>query len=428
MAMVTGKLSDLKCKRAKGRPGLPYLLSDGGCLYLRVSSTGARYWIMRYSLHGKPHVLGIGPYPLVSLAEAREKVLEARKLKLEHIDPIAARRAKRAGVAVDAAKSMTFAACAEAYIEAHKAGWKSAKHQGQWRNTIEMYANPVIGSLPVAAIDTGLVLKVLQQKLDGEPLWVARAESAKRLRGRIESVLDWARVSGFRDGENPARWKGHLDHLLPPPRKTQRVVHHDALAYAELPAFMLALAEVEGIPARCVEFLVLTCARSGEARGVTWGEINLAERLWIVPASKMKAGKEHRVPLSARALEILVEMRFGCDSPDPRALVFPSVKRGRPLPDKTLLKVLRNMGQDSVTVHGFRSSFRDWAAEKTSYPREACELALAHAVGSAVEQAYRRSDLFERRRALMRDWGAYCATLPGAAGDTVVAFPGVAAR
>lgn len=417
MAQTTNKLSALKVQRVT-KPGL---YGDGGNLYLRVSDTGAKYWIMRFMMNGKPRVLGIGQFPLFSLAEARERAIAARKLKADGIDPIAERKARKAGASIAAAKSMSFQQCADAYIEAHASSWSSAKHAKQWGNTLATYAGPIIGALPVAAIDTALVMKVLEQKLPGGgTLWTSKAETASRLRGRIESVLDWAKVRGYRaDGENnPARLRGHIDHLLPARNKAQAVEHHDALPYAEMPEFMAALGEVEGIPARALEFTILTCVRSGEARGATWGEFSLTD--WTIPSSRMKVkSKEHRVPLSERVLEILAEMRFGAAEVDSKALVFPSTVRGKALSDKTLLNVLRALSS-SATVHGMRSTFRQWVDEQTSFDSSLAELSLAHTVGSKVELAYRRGDGLEKRRSLMKAWCDFCRGRPGA---TVVAFP-----
>ncbi len=342
--------------------------------------------------------MGLGPLHTVKLAEARESAREARKLVLEGIDPIEARNAKRAEARLAAATAMTFEQCAEAYIAAHKAGWKNSKHAAQWPSTLKTYAYPVFGSLPVQAIDTGLIMKAI------EPIWQAKPETASRVRGRIESVLDWAKVRGYRDGENPARWKGHLDCLLPARSKVAAVDHHAALPYGEMGEFVAALREHEGIAARTLEFLILTAARTGEVIGATWAEIDLEQRLWTIPGSRMKAGREHRVPLSDPAVSILEKLT--------------DRNKDRPfaISNMAMNMLLRRMGKNGLTVHGFRSSFRDWAAECTHFPAEVAEMALAHAVGDKVEAAYRRGDLFLKRRQLMDAWAKHCET-PGSIGE-----------
>jgi integrase len=390
-----GRLTALQVTKAK-RPGM---YCDGGGLYLRVTADGTKNWVYRYMLAGRPRWMGLGPFALYGLAEARGKALEARKLRHEGIDPIEVRRAARTQERLAAAKTMTFKQCAAAHIAAHRVGWKNHKHAAQWESTLATYAEPTVGSLPVQAIDTGLVMKVL------EPIWATKPETASRLRGRIESILDWARVRGYRAGENPARWRGHLDHLLPARSKVRTVEHHAALPYKELPSFLAALREQEGIAARALEFTILTAARTGEVIGATWDEIG--DKIWTVPAVRMKASKEHRIPLSGRSLAILEEMqphRHAADS----AIVFPGGKTGKPLSNMAFLMLLRRMDRDDLTAHGFRSTFRDWAAERTDFPSETVEMALAHTVGNKVEAAYRRGDLFEKRRKLMEAWTAYC--------------------
>jgi integrase len=345
--------------------------------------------------------MGLGSAELVSLADAREKALAARKLLLNGVDPIEEKKAARASAALEAAKGMTFESCAEAYIEAHKAEWRNAKHANQWGSTLKAYVYPIFGDLPVSRIDVGLVMKAL------EPIWTAKTETANRLRGRIEAVLDWATVRGYRQGDNPARWRGHLDSLLPRRAKVQKVEHHAALPYAEVGAFMEALRQQEGLSALALEFLILTATRTSETIGATWSEFDLDAATWTIPAKRIKAGKEHRVPLSPAALAIvkrMCELRSG-------EFVFPGGKRGRPLSNMALLKLLERMGRDDLTAHGFRSTFRDWAAERTNFPREVAEMALAHAVGDKVEAAYRRGDLFQKRRHLMEAWAKHCANV-----------------
>jgi integrase len=345
--------------------------------------------------------MGLGAYSDVPLANAREKRKAARTLLSQGIDPIDHRDLLRAQEALQKAKTLSFEQCAVKLIDGQKAGWKNAKHIAQWRNTLADYAGPVIGKMPVQEVDTPHILRVL------EPIWTTKPETAYRLRGRIEHVLDWARVHKYRTGENPARWRGHLDMLLPKKSKVHAVQHHPALPYDKINEFMTALKPQPGIAARGVEFTILTAARSGEVRGAKPAEFNLEEALWTVPAERMKGKKEHRVPLSPRAVEIIRE-RIRC-SPDTEFL-FPNSRNGKPLSDMALTAVLRRMKVTGAVVHGFRSTFRDWAAEQTNYPREMCEFALAHKLPDKVEAAYLRSDMMEKRRKLMRDWARYIET------------------
>ena len=297
------------------------------------------------------------------------------------------------------------AECAERYIAAHRAGWRNAKHANQWTVTLKTYAYPVFGELPVQTVDLGLVLKAV------EPIWTAKPETASRLRGRIESVLGWATTRGYRAGDNPARSKDHLENLLPARSKVAGVSHHAALPYAEIGAFIALLRRQEGIAARAFEFVILTVSRTSEVLGARWGEIDLAARLWTVPASRMKAGKEHRVPLGERALAIIGGL------PKVNDFVFPGA-RGGGLGQMALLQVLRRMGRGDLTVHGFRSSFSDWCAERTAFPAEVREMALAHAVGDKVEAEYRRGDLFAKRRQLAEAWERF-AEAPASDGEVV---------
>jgi integrase len=405
MARVIGKLTALDIARAKRRG----YLGDGGGLYLLVGPNGAKSWVFRFREAGRLREMGLGPLHTIGLAEAREKARECRRERLDGIDPIEARKATRTQAKLEAAKAMTFRECAERYIASHKAGWRNPKHAAQWPSTLETYVYPVIGSLPVQAIDTGLVMKAI------EPIWTVKPETASRVRGRIESVLDWATARGFRKGENPARWRGHLENLLPKKTKIRRVEHHAALPYNELPAFTAGLRRQEGIAARALEFTILTAARTGEVIGAKWSEINFAERLWTVPAERMKAGKEHRVPLSDATIGILEDMQGAIRQGD---YVFPGAKSRRPLSNMAFLMLLRRMGRGDLTAHGFRSTFADWCSERTSFPAEVREMALAHAVSDKVEAAYRRGDLFQKRRQLMDAWARYCAA-PAVAGDVV---------
>ncbi|MEX2249161.1 MAG: integrase arm-type DNA-binding domain-containing protein [Parvibaculum sp.] len=373
MARGIHKLSAAKVAKttAPGRYG------DGGGLWLQVAAGGSRSWLLRFMLDGKAREMGLGALATVTLAEARERARDARKALGEGIDPIEARAAQRGALRADAARAMTFRAAAGAYIEAHRPGWKNAKHASQWGATLESYAYPVIGALPVAAVDVALVLKCI------EPIWTAKPETAGRVRGRIEAVLDWAAARGYRTGDNPARWKGHLDTLLPARGKVAPVQHHPALPYAEVPAFMAALRERDDIGARALEFTILPAARTGEAIGARLSEIDLETALWIVPPQRMKAGREHRVPLTPRAVAIVRALPR-----DARGdFLFPGAKAGHPISNMTMLQTLRRMGRDDLTVHGFRSTFLDWAAELTAFTAEVAEMALAHAVGDKVAAA-----------------------------------------
>jgi integrase len=396
MVRTIGRLTALKVEKAK-KPGM---YCDGGGLYLRVTTEGTKSWVYRYKLDKRPHWMGLGPLALYGLQEARQRALDARKLRHEGLDPIESRRALRAGERLAAAKTLSFKECATCYIRAHRAGWRNAKHAGQWEATLATYADPVIGALPVQSIDTALVMKVL------EPIWREKPETANRLRGRTEAILNWAKVQGYRDGENPARWRGHLDKLLPARSKIRKVEHHAALPYQQLPAFLANLREQEGVAALALEFAILTAARSGEVLGAQWGEIDTAGKLWTIPAARMKAGKDHRVPLSPRALAILEQLKPVDAEQD---CVFPG-KSGKPLNNNKMVRLVRQLGHSDLTVHGFRSTFRDWAAERTNYQNHIVEMALAHAVGDKVEAAYRRSDLFEKRRKLLEAWTGFCAS------------------
>jgi integrase len=391
-----GRLTALKVDKAK-RPGM---YADGGGLYLRVTHSGTKNWVFRFMLNGRPRWMGVGPLHTIGLAEARNRAAAFRIQRHDGVDPIERRRAERLGARLDAAKAVTFKECAATYITSHKAGWRNPKHAAQWEATLATYAEPVMGRLSMQAIDTTLVLKVL------EPIWTTKPETAGRVRGRIESILDWAKVRGYRAGENPARWRGHLDKLLPARSKVQRVEHHAALPYAELAGFLVSLREQEGIAARALEFAILTAARTGEVIGARWSEMDLLHKTWTVPPSRMKAGKEHRVPLSGRALAILQEMQPHRYADD--AFVFPGAKPGRPLSNMAFLMLLRRMGRADLTAHGFRSSFRNWAAERTNCPADVAEMALAHTVSDKTVAAYNRSDLFERRKRLMAAWATFC--------------------
>jgi integrase len=378
------------------------MYGDGGGLWLQVRSSENRCWIFRFEREEKVRYMGLGSLSTVSLADAREQAARARRLLQDKIDPIAARDRERAQAKVEARKSITFKAAAEIYIEAHKAGWRNEKHADQWLSTLETYAYPVFGDLPVPMVDTTLVMKAL------EPIWKTKTETASRVRGRIEAVLNWAKTRGYRTGENPATWKGHLENLLPARSKVRRVEHHSALPYDELATFMTALRIQNGVAARALEILILTATRTGEVIGARWDEIDLAEALWTIPAERTKTHREQRVPLTPAAVGILKLLLLHKTAESD--FIFPGAKRGAPISNMAMLVLLDRMERGDLTVHGFRSSFRDWAAEQTAFPSEVAEMALGHAVGDKVEAAYRRGDLFEKRRKLMEAWANYCAT------------------
>jgi len=402
MARAIGRMTALAVARAT-KPGM---YADGAGLYLRVTPQGTKNWVFRYMLHGKPRWMGLGPLHTISLSEARLRAAERRRERLDGIDPIENRRAQRQQAQLEASRSITFSECAAQYVDAHGAGWRNAKHANQWSATLTTYANPIIGGLSIQSIDTGLVMRVL------EPIWKAKPETASRLRGRIESILDWARVRGYRVGENPARWRGHLDKLLPARSKVRRVKHHAAMPYSDVPAFMAELRAADGVAARALEIAVLTAARTGEVLGMRWADIDQLGRVWTVPAERMKAGKEHKVPLSRRALAVLESQGNGQSERPESDFVFSGAKSGKPLSNMAFLMLLRRMGHANLTAHGFRSSFRDWVAERTGYSPEVAEMALAHAVANKVEAAYRRGDMFEKRRRLMEEWSTFCSTPP----------------
>ena len=407
MARTIGKLTALAVDKAKRRG----YYGDGGGLFLQVSASGSKSWVFRFKEADKLHEMGLGATHTIGLAEAREKARECRRLRLDGIDPIEARKIARAQARLDAAKAVSFKDCAERYITSHGAGWRSPTHAAQWPSTLRIYVYPVFGSLPVQGIDVGLVLKVL------EPIWSVKPETASRVRGRIESVLDWGTARGYRQGDNPARWRGHLENLLPGKLKVRRVKHHAALPYAEIGDFIAQLKSQEGVGARAFEFTILTAARTGEVIGATWSEMNIAEQLWVVPAERMKSGKEHRVPLSEAPLAILEQMQAIRQGD----FVFPGGKARLPISNMAMMMTLRRMGRGDLTVHGFRSSFRDWAAERTDFPSEVAEMALAHAVSSKVEAAYRRGDLFQKRRQLMDTWSRFCTVSAPAAVASIAA-------
>ena len=372
------------------KPGR-YPVGDGA--YFQISKWHSRSWIFRYQRLGEAHNMGLGPYPLISLAEARAKARNAKRMLLDGIDPLHAKRKTRTDELLQIARTKTFKECAEQYIATHDSDWSSAKSRAAWIFTFKNYVYPKIGALPVADIDTAVVLGIL------EPVWSRAPTTASRVRGRIETVLGWAGVRGYRSAENPARWSGHLEHILPSPNKVTE--HLASLPYQQIGSFMTGLRATPGVAARALEFAVLTACRTAEVRGALWDEID--GDVWIIPAKRMKAGREHKVPLSDRALVILNELPRGS------ALVFPSTRAGKALGNHALLRLLERLGYDGVTTHGFRATFRTWAAERTGFEREVAEMALAHTIPSAVERSYKRTTLFDRRQLMMQMWSDFCA-------------------
>jgi integrase len=427
---ITNRLSDRRVRTAGVGKHL-----DGGGLILRVTEgTGGvlhRYWVFRYADRGdgRDRQLGLGPLHTVSLAQAREEARGCRELLRQGKDPIATRRSEEASQVLSGVKAMTFSECADAYIAAHRAGWSNVKHAQQWENSLATYVTPVIGSLPVAAIDTGLVLKVL------EPHWTEKTETMSRVRGRIESVLGWAKVRGYRTGENPGMWRGHLDHLLPAKTKMQKgkTKHQPALPYTRIGEFLADLRTRPGTAARALEFAILCASRTEEVIAARWSEIDLGAAVWSIPAERMKGRQLHTVPLSEPALAILrsLQHRGGADE-----YVFAGRKPGKSLGTMAFLDVMWAMnaarqaaglqayvdpqqGSREIVPHGFRSSFRDWAAERTNFQKELAEKALAHTIGDETVRSYQRGELLEKRRRLMTAWSAFCAKAPAATGVVV---------
>lgn len=389
------ELSPLEVRRLT-RPGRWSVGGTDG-LALQVTSSGARSWVLRMAAGGRQREMGLGSFPTVPLAEAREKARQHRALVKEGVDPIASRRAASSAASAERQAQKTFSEVAARYIAQHEKSWKNAKHQAQWEATLRTYAEPLIGKLLVRDIRSAHVIAVL------EPIWTTKTETATRVRSRIELVLDYATARGYREGLNPARWKGNLDAALPNASKVAPVRHHAAVEVKEVESFMKRLRSQEGLGARALEFAVLTAARSGEVRGATWSEVDLKAALWTIPATRMKSGREHRVPLSKPAIKLLRSLPA---DRLPGDFVFPGM-RG-PLSDMSLTAVLRRMGV-SATAHGFRSTFRDWVSESTEHSGEVAEMALSHVIGDKVEAAYRRGDLLEKRIALMTDWASFLA-------------------
>jgi integrase len=402
-------------------PKTPRYIGDGGGLWLRIGPVGrtktkpAKSWVFRFRDNGKQREMGLGSIDTFNLAEARQRVAKLRQQLFDYrtgdgLDPITARRQAQLAAKRESEIARTFRQCADEYIAGRK--WKNVKHAKQWPATLATYAYPKLGDQPVQSIDTPLVLAVLK------PIWNTKPETASRVRQRIEAVLGYATVHGYRSSDNPARWRNHLDKVLQQKTEVRKVEHHAALPYREIGEFMAALRQQPGVAARALEFAILTAARTGEVLRARWGEFNLAERVWIVPAERVKAGKEHRVPLSDASLAVLGPAPGGAPRAASDGFVFPGARAGSPLSNMALLMTLRRMGRGDLTAHGFRSTFRDWAAERTTFPSEVAEMALAHAVGDKVEAAYRRGDMFEKRRQLADAWARYCERREGG-GDVV---------
>jgi integrase len=369
---------------------------DGGGLRLVVSNSGSRKWVLRFTLNGKRREMGLGSYPDVGLADARTKASEYRQQASMNIDPIEARRVEQEAIP-------TFTTCAARFIRSHRHGWKNAKHARQWVSTLKTYARPVIGSKLVDTIETNDILEILK------PIWTTKTETAKRVQARIENVLDFATAHKYRDGTNPARWRGHLDMLLVKPSRVRKVKHHPAMPYTEVPAFMEELAKNGSVSALALRLLILTATRTSEVLKAQWSEIDLDEAVWTVPAERMKARREHRVPLTDTMLADLKKVPRVEGNP----YLFPGARYGKPLSNMALLQLMRGMGygvngtRGNAVPHGFRSSFRDWSGEVASFPRDVAEMALAHVIENKVEAAYRRGNLFEKRRKMMQAWSNY---------------------
>jgi len=399
------KLKPMQVEKAK----IKGMMNDGGGLYLNVRATGTKSWVFRYKRQNKTVDMGLGPYPTVTLKQARIESEKWRKVNNEGIDPKIERDRQRDEIKkAENEEILNFSACAEQFISDHKAEWTNKKHIQQWENTLKTYAYPVMGNTPVDKIDVSMVLNVIK------PIWSTKNETATRVRQRIENILDWATVHGYRSSDNPARWRGHLDKLLPKPSKIKVVKHHAALPYQEIGGLITTLRAQASIRAKALEFTILTGVRTKEVIGAKWSEMDLENKVWTVPACRMKMKKEHRVPLSSGAVKVLEQLPVFVDTP----YLFVGTRVKQHLSNMSMLTLLQRpehesgLGYDSVTVHGFRSTFRDWAAEQTSFPREVCERALAHDVRSAVESAYQRGDLLEKRRELMDAWDLFVNSLP----------------
>jgi integrase len=401
--MMPKKISELSALEVRRRvaPGMHFVGGVPG-LALQVLPTGGRTWILRVVIAGRRRDMGLGGFPEVGLAQARAKAAELRELIRAGRNPLAEVQAARSALRAAVQKSMTFRQAAERFIEDHRPSWSNPKHAAQWENTLVQYAYKTVGELDVKDVSVAHILKILEQPVGDEgKLWEVRTETASRLRGRMEKVLDWAKGRGMRSGDNPAAWRGNLEAMLPKATKLQKIEHHPAVSLDQLGSFMIELSKRDGIAARALAFVILTAARSGEVRGMTWSEVDEPSGTWVIPAERMKARKEHRIPLPTAARDLLENLPRieGSD------FVF-SAPRGGKLSDMALTAVMRRMNRTEVP-HGFRSTFRDWAAERTNYPRDLAEMALAHAIGNAVEAAYRRGDMLQKRREMMESWAQF---------------------
>lgn len=408
MAKIAKELGALEVGRLRS-PGLHAVGGVTG-LYLQVTATGSRSWVLRAVVGANRRDIGLGGFPTVTLAGAREAARAAREKIAAGIDPVLAKREAKNALMLAQAGAKTFEQCAADYLAAREAEWKNSKHRAQWSSTLETYVHPVIGKLPARDIELPHVLNVLR------PIWTTKTETASRVRGRIESILDWARVQGYRTADNPARWRGHLDKVLPAPTKVAKSGHHEALPIDQVGAFMRDLRAQPGFAAKALEFAILTAARSGEVRGATWGEFDLEAATWTVPADRMKAGREHRVALSRQAVELLRSI-----GPSKAGDLVFRAPRGGAFSDMSMTAVMRRMKVDAVP-HGFRSTFRDWAAERTAFAGEVAEMALAHAIGDKTEAAYRRGDLLQKRFQLAQAWADFCDVVQPAKGTKVTAI------
>ena len=416
-----GKLTVVGVKAAKytmGKGGRPIRQGDGGGLYLQISSGGSKSWLFRFMLDGRSREMGVGSFEFVGLAEARQLASDARQLLARGVDPIDARaEAEKAAKATKvSAQENTFRAVAERYVSSHEQSWRNPKHRAQWRSTLDTYAYPVVGETPVRDINTDDVLRVLR------PIWTRKPETASRLRGRVEAILDAATAQGVRAGDNPARWKGHLSTLLPAHGRIAKRRHHPALPYQQVGQFLAVLRGRASTSARALEFAILTAARAGEVRGARWSEIDFNDAVWTIPKERMKANREHRVPLSAPAVALLQDCNPPRKGGDRQGFVFLGERAAKPLSEMAMEMLLRRMNEvangeqptwrdkegQAIVPHGFRSTFRDWCSEATDYARDLAEAALAHALKDKTEAAYRRGDALEKRRKMMEDWGIFC--------------------
>ena len=398
MLQMTRTLNKLSAQFVMKKDHMKGTYPDGGGLYLKVTESSTKSWLYRFSLNKKPRWMGLGAFPAITLSDAREKAGQCRKLVKSGIDPIALREdevLKRK--AEQSNKVMSFKDCAEAYLNFRGISWKNAKHRAQWPSTLKQYVYPVFGDTPIDQVNIHMVMEVL------EPIWWSKTETASRIRGRIESILDYAVTMELRAAGNPARWKGRLANVLPSPAKVSKVKHHPALSFDDLPDFMLQLKARDAVSAKGLEFLILTATRTSEVIGAEWSEIDIDNAVWTIPPLRMKNEREHKVPLSADAVNVLKQMNQHKNSD----YVFPGPGDKRPLSNMAFLQLLKRMGRSDITAHGFRSTFRDWISEQTSYPNEVAEMALAHTIPNKAEAAYRRGDLFEKRKRLMNDWAIF---------------------